>query len=328
VVDAPDRVLAVDRDLGELQRTLGQRARELWARALRERHERSGITGWDFDALPRSVEVEIDGRRLRAYPALVDAESAVDLRLLESSEAADDATRDGVRRLFLLQLRTTVAKLEGQLSGAIAQGPLAVGASIAPRRQIVLRALAEAFGIGGPDGIPRSKTDFDARLAAGRTQLPGTMTQLGQTALELGHLLREVRAALAPLAGKAGILRAAHEDIQSQLEHLVPPDLMHVTPVARFDHVARYLRALQIRLQRLFHDPAKDQQKAAQVTPFWQRFQAQRDDLRSRGRPLGELDEVGWMIEELRVQTFAPELKTAMPISAQRLEDFWVTRVR
>jgi ATP-dependent helicase HrpA len=34
------------------------------------------------------------------------------------------------------------------------------------------------------------------------------------------------------------------------------------------------------------------------------------------------------MIEELRVQTFAPELGTAVPVSPQRLQDLWGTLTR
>jgi hypothetical protein len=71
------------------------------------------------------------------------------------------------------------------------------------------------------------------------------------------------------------------------------------------------------------HDPQKDQQKAAQVAPFWQRYLARREELRGKGRSLAELDDFAWLIEELRVQTFAPELKTAVPISPQRLADVW-----
>ena len=51
-----------------------------------------------------------------------------------------------------------------------------------------------------------------------------------------------------------------------------------------------------------------------------------REELRSRGRALAELaeiDEFGWLVEELRVQTFAPELRTAVPVSSQRLQDVW-----
>ncbi len=329
VVDEHDHVLGQDRDLGELQRTLGQRARDLWARAPRERHERTGLTAWDFDALPLSVELDIGGRRLLAYPALIDTEVAVDVRLLESPAAAAEATRLGLRRLFLLQLRTTVSKLESQLPGVIAHGPLAVpGAPVPPRRQVVLRALDTAFGLTTADEFPRSKAAFGERLVEGRSQLPEALAQLGRTAVELSSELDKVRVALKPLAGKPGLLRAVYDDVQSQLHHLAPPELMLVTPAGRFGHLVRYLRAIQVRLQRLPNDPPKDQQKAAQVTPFWQRYQTEREELRAQGRPLTELDELGWLIEELRVQTFAPELKTAVPISTKRLQDIWATLPR
>jgi len=311
VVDKHDRVLGADRDLAELQRVLGQRARDLWAKAPRERHERTGLTTWDFGELPRSVEVDLDGRRLLAYPALVDTEAAVDLRLLESADAADVATRGGLRRLFLLQLRTTPAKLEAQLSGGVAKEW---------RRQIVLRALDEAFGLATP---PRAKAAFEARLADGRGKLSTTLTQLGQVSIALANLLGDVRVAAKPLAGKAGLAKLAHDDLHSQLEHLMPPDVMAVTPAERFDHLARYLRAMHVRLQRLFNDPAKDQQKAAQVTPFWQKYLADRAAWKAKGRSVAELDELGWLIEELRVQTFAPELRTAVPVSAPRLQELW-----
>jgi len=94
-------------------------------------------------------------------------------------------------------------------------------------------------------------------------------------------------------------------------------------PRARLAQLARYLRAIQVRLQRQAHDPQKDQQKAAQVVPLWQAFLRKRDELRARSQPPGELDEFGWLIEELRVAVFAPELKTAVAVSPQRLQDIW-----
>src|SRR6201999_713540 len=77
VVDDHDKVLDQGRDLGELQRALGHRARQLWAAAPRERFERANLTGWDFDALPASVHVDVGGRKLLAYPALVAGETSV-----------------------------------------------------------------------------------------------------------------------------------------------------------------------------------------------------------------------------------------------------------
>ncbi len=330
VVDEHDKTLAAGRDLAELQRVLGNRAKELWARAPRERHERTGLKTWDFDALPASVTLDVAGRAMLAYPALVDADTAVDLRLLESAPAAAAATRAGLRRLFLLELGTTLAKLEAKLPASLAQGPLAVaGAPVSPKRQVVLRALDEAFRLSSPDDVPRNRAAFAERLAHGRAALPDLLAELERTAVGLATELDKVRAQIKPLAGRPGVTRAALDDIHGQLARLVPADLLRITPSGRFVHLTRYVRAIGVRLQRLSHDPQKDQQKAAQVAPFWQSYLGKRAELQARGgHGLAELEDLGWMIEEFRVQTFAPELRTAVPVSALRLQELWARLAR
>ncbi|MDB4959833.1 MAG: ATP-dependent helicase, partial [Myxococcales bacterium] len=324
IVDDHDKTIAQSRDLDDLQRTLGNRAKQLWARAPREKHERTGMKAWDLDVLPVSVTLDVGGRTMLAYPALVDTETAVDVRLLESADAAAAATREGLRRLFLLQLSTTLAKLEAQLPASLANGPLVVaGAPLSPKRQIVLRALDEAFRLTEPDVLPRSKAAFLERFTEGRDALPGVLAQLERAAVELSAELAKIRVALKTLAGRPGPTRVALDDIQSQLGRLAPPDLMRVTPVGRLGHITRYLKAIGMRLQRLSHDPQKDQQKAAQVTPFWESYRKKRDELRAKGYVVAEIEEYGWLLEEFRVQKFAPELKTAVSVSAQRLQDVW-----
>jgi ATP-dependent helicase HrpA len=327
VVDERDKLLEAGRDLAELQRSLGPRAKQLWSDAPRASHERAGLKAWDFDALPASVTLDVGGRKVLAYPALVETETAVDLRLLESPAAAATATRDGLRKLFLLALATTPGKLEAQLPSALGSNALVVPSfPVTPRRQIVLRALDEAFQL---DDVPRTRAAFTSRLAAGRDALPAILVQLGRLALELGAELDKVRLQVKALARQPGPLpRAVLDDVTSQLAHLAPPDVMRTTPPGRIAHLLRYLRALQIRLQRQAHDPQKDAQKAAQVVPLWQRYAAQRDALLARGRPAADLDDLGWLLEELRVQTFAPELKTAVPVSAQRINDLWARLTR
>jgi ATP-dependent helicase HrpA len=314
VVDDRDKVLATGRDLDELQRALGQRAREVWAAAPRERYERTGLRGWDFDALAESVTIEVGGRRMLAYPALVDRESSVDVRLLESPAAAAGATREGLRRLVLFAAGQSLAKLEALLPAAL---PKEV------RRQLAARALDDTFELATP---PRDKATFERRVAAGRGTLAALVAELGRTAQTFEAELAKVRAALGPLAGKPGLARTVFEDVQSQLAHLAPAELWR-SP-ARIDHRLRYVKALQIRLQRQAHDPQKDQTKAAQVVPLWAAFVARRAELLAKGRTEKELDEFSWVLEELRVQVFAPELKTAVPISAPRVQQQWQTLAR
>jgi len=302
VVDEHDRTIAEGRDLADLQRTLGRRATEMWSRAPRAKHERTGLKTWDFDALPASVSLDVGGRSLLAYPALVDAEHSVELRLLESPAAAAAASRDGLRRLFLLSSGTSIGKLEQTMPVSLA----------AVKRQIVLRSLDEAFRTSE---LPASKASFAERVAEGRARLGDILGELVRVALELYGEYDAVRAAMKPLVSRPGATRAVLDDIQTQLAHLVPPELMRATPLARLVHITRYLKAINVRLQRASHDVQKDQQKAAVVAPFWQRFQTLPDT--------PERTELLWLIEELRVQTFAPELKTAVPISVQRLQEAW-----
>jgi ATP-dependent helicase HrpA len=189
----------------------------------------------------------------------------------------------------------------------------------------VLRALDEAFALTDDDPLPRTRAEFAARLTAGRARLDPTLRALGERALALHAEVEKIRRLQRPLHGKPGHWRAALDDIDGQLAHLIPPELVRTVALARVEHLVRYLRAIQIRLERLALDPIKDQNKAAQVVPLWQRFHAELVARRARGRAHDELDEFGWLVEELRVAVFAPELRAAVPVSTQRLTELWAT---
>jgi ATP-dependent helicase HrpA len=260
------------------------------------------------------VTIDVGGRRTLAYPALVDAENHVDLRLLESAQGADAATRDGIRRLIMFQTGG-ITKLAAQLPGALPKDA---------HKPLVLRALDEAFGL---DDLPRDRAAFTARLAMGKPRLSDTLVALGRLAVDLVVEHGRVQAALKPLVGKPGIAKLVADDVQSQLRHLVTPDMWRTLPLARLESVLRYLRALTVRLQRQANDPPKDQQKAAQVVPLWQSFVAREAELRAKGRSQKELDDFAWLIEELRVHVFAPELRTAITISPARAHEVWASLV-
>jgi len=78
-------------------------------------------------------------------------------------------------------------------------------------------------------------------------------------------------------------------------------------------------------------DYEKDRKKADQVRPFVDALRrVERDDLVERGRLRQKapeasperkklIDKYRWMVEEFKVSLFAPELKTAFPISPKRL---------
>jgi ATP-dependent helicase HrpA len=76
-------------------------------------------------------------------------------------------------------------------------------------------------------------------------------------------------------------------------------------------------------LEKLRADPVRDRQRMAEMSALEQNY---RRALASRAR-LGtltpEIEQFGWLLEELRVSLFAQELKTAVPVSVKRLTKLW-----
>ena len=320
------RVVAEGRDLAELQRHLGMRAREALKSAAPESPAerawgRSGVTTWDFGELPPFVVRRVAGADIRAYPAIVDNGKSVDLGLLESSAAAEEASRLGVRRLFTLAARRELSAISPRLPR-----PLASPSGAMPtradndvfREQLFARIVDGAFQLEGDAPIPRTRTAFEAQLAAGLPRLDALSrmwTQsLSAVALELDKTLAALKVAAKHPSGRAAVL-----DLRAQIEALVLPDLVAWVALARLDHYPRYLRAAQTRLARAVTDPRKDAEKLAPVAALWATFLAKQ--ARARDDEAGDVREIRWMFEELRVAVFAPELKTPVAVSAKRVSE-------
>jgi ATP-dependent helicase HrpA len=130
-------------------------------------------------------------------------------------------------------------------------------------------------------------------------------------------LARKLQAAKAfPEAGR---------DIEAQVARLMPEDFIVATPWDRLQRFPVYLKAAGIRLDKLRADPARDRRAAAELAPL--ATQWQREDARQRraGGVDPRLEQFRWLLEELRVQLFAQELKTPAPVSAKRLAKLWQT---
>jgi ATP-dependent helicase HrpA len=78
-----------------------------------------------------------------------------------------------------------------------------------------------------------------------------------------------------------------------------------------------------LRVDRARHDPAKDRTKAEQVSRFIEAVRKLDEEETSdvSFEIKTEIDEFRWMVEEFKVSVFAPELKTAHPISPKRLSN-------
>jgi ATP-dependent helicase HrpA len=137
----------------------------------------------------------------------------------------------------------------------------------------------------------------------------------------LVRLLPEAHEVLRRLSGRAELsMLPALSDLKGQWERLVHDGFVADAGIDALQHYSRYLAAMGARLDKLANNPRRDAVLMGTVTPlqtaYLDRLAALPD-----GVPEGEdLRAVRWMVEELRVSLWAQELRTAYPVSVQRVE--------
>ena len=85
----------------------------------------------------------------------------------------------------------------------------------------------------------------------------------------------------------------------------------------------RYLKAIQLRLQKHPGNAQRDGKHLATLRELWQQYEARLEKHRKAGVQDEKLSAFRWMLEELRVSLFAQELKTPYPVSYKRLAKAW-----
>ena len=273
-------------------------------------------TSWDFGELPELMEIRRKGQTLVGFPALIDAGDAVTIEVFDEPEVAAARHRAGLRRLFALQIRDALKYLEKNVPDlqkmAVAYMPLGTAEEL--RQQIIDVALDRAFLT---DPLPATETDFKQRVDEGRARLTLIANEIARLA---GTILTEYAAAARKIKDTKSAPEAT-KDAQEQLQRLVPKHFLAATPWPALQHFPRYLKAIVLRLEKLRADPARDAQRMqearAQDQRFW-RLVAER-----KGQQDARLQELRWLLEELRVSFFAQELRTPQPVSVKRLDKVW-----
>jgi len=308
VVDDEGRQRAMGRDLAELKRELGEETKEL----LQEEapvQEGERYSGWTMGELPEIMEIRRGARTLVGYPALVDAGDAVTLQVFESPEKAREAHADGVRRLLAIAFRDRMRDLERSLAKDM---------TLAPLKDDVIRAALDRTFLA--ESLPMTQSDFARRLDAGRSRL----TLIAQEIARLAKTILAERQALEKkLAALERAFPQAAADIRAQLARLLAPGWLARTPWQRLQHVPRYLKAAALRLDKLRADPQRDQRLAAELGTLEQPYRREMSARLRNGAAGAELEQFGWLLEELRVSLFAQELRTPVPVSVKRLAKLW-----
>jgi ATP-dependent helicase HrpA len=175
------------------------------------------------------------------------------------------------------------------------------------------------------DPLPRTRAEFERRRDDARSRV----TLLAQEIARLGGTILGEHALLQKkLQQMSKAFPVQCRDVQEHAARLLSKGFIERTPYERLQHFPRYLKAMALRLDKLRADPRRDARLAAELAPLhaqWQREQQKQD---RSGEPDARLDQFRWLLEELRVQLFAQELKTPVPVSVKRLAKMWQTTGR
>ncbi len=353
LVDDAGQEIATGADPAQLKREHGGEGQQRFAAIPASGLEREGLTRWTFGDLPEQVDLTRAGIQLRGYPALVDTGEAVAIRVLDSAEGAALAMRAGLRRLFMLHLGAELRVLKKGLPGLarmalqyakapaapdwerrtpVRPGPAASvppestkGAAAKPSRapdlaDELLSLILDLTFVESLEPI-RTQAAFASRLTSCKPRLTTTaqeVCRLASAILDAYQGLRQRLAAITQVNWKPSV-----DDLRAQLDRLVFRGFLQAIPYVHLKDYPRYLKAADLRAQALLHASARDQQRMAELAPIEARWRERSAAAQKAGREDLRLDEIRWMLEELRVSLFAQSLGTAYPVSVKRLEARW-----
>ena len=321
VYDERGATLAEGRDIEAIRAQWGGAANAAFSRRADAELTREEVDEFDFAEIPQRVT---SPGGLVAFPALVDLGDSVALRVFERADEAHAAHVRGVERLLRRALHDPIKQARRQLpiERRLALKYAGIASVESLRDDVVEAALGEVLAASDLD-VRRRDAFRDLHAALARNLFPA--------AVEWLKTIEDVLAAYADLSPwlespLMGYARANYEDLQEQLDSLVHPGFVREVEKSRLQQFPRYLKAMRLRAERLRQDATRDQARMLTVRGYWRDYLKLRaarggsDAWKETNRPAGdELDDLRWLIEELRVSLFAQELKTAEPVSPKRL---------
>jgi ATP-dependent helicase HrpA len=283
--------------------------------------EHQKLVTWSFGELPELLEIQQAKQTLIGFPALVDKATHCDIEVFDDPAEAARVHRLGLRRLFSLQLKEQLKYLEKNIPNLQQMGMqfMSLGSQEELRDQIIQAGLERAVL---QDPLPRNAEEFNRRKDEGKSRLGLLVNEIARLAAQV---LAEYYTLPKKLQGAKAHAQSA-ADIQAQLQALVGKRFVAENDYAQLAHFPRYLKAINVRLEKLRADPARDAKQMAewmQAAAPWQR--AQKDRQKNADPKMAEFR---WLLEELRVSLFAQELRTPMPVSVKRLQKVWESMQR
>ncbi|MCR4395198.1 MAG: ATP-dependent RNA helicase HrpA [Candidatus Saccharicenans sp.] len=331
VNEAGQEVLS-GRDLNFLKKMLSSQARQPvpeeapgWREA-RARWERPSLDSW-VESLPEiPEEVTIDDF-LKGYPALAMSGDKYEVKLFRTAEEARQSHLLAMENILSRQFQKDLNFILRSYAFPEDLRPVMLffGGEAGLKNRVLQKIRMEVF-----------RKNFRRREELQSFIREAALKQLFETSHRIFSAVQEVLREYSKTRSfiqemeearkKMGVSSSLPESLKAELESLVPENFLVIYPADFLARLPRLVEALGLRAQRARLSAEKDRAKAVQVEPFLAEYERLGRLARKKPSPEKErlLFELRWMIEEFKISLFAPEIKTAFPVSAKRL----ATRIR
>ncbi|QXG36661.1 ATP-dependent RNA helicase HrpA [Pseudomonas viridiflava] len=321
IVDGDGKFLGEGRDLDALTARFAEASQAALAVPQTAKSQQP-VEAKVFAPVAQKTQQNIAGLSMTVYPALVEEGGTVKEGRFSTQAEAEYQHRRALQRLLLQQLAEPAkflrSKLPGQTELALLYREL--GRIDALIEDILLASL-DSCVLEGEAELPRDGAgllSLAERKRADWTEHAERLAKLTLEILKLWHGLQK------RFKGKIDLAQAvALNDIKAQLGKLVYPGFVRETPAQWLKEMPRYLKAIEMRLEKLPGQVQKDRVWSIELAGLWAQYQARADKHRQEGKRDPELAIYRWWMEEYRVSLFAQQLGTKMPVSDKRLSKQW-----
>jgi len=323
VMDERGTTVASAKDLGALQEQLKSTTRESVARAsvapnasrVTNALERTGLTTWDFDGLPRLLDTRQGSNTIRAYPALIDAGTTVSIRLMSTPGDQTRMHAAGVRRMLQLAIPSPVTYVQDHLTTteklSLTQSPY--------------RTTGELFAdcmVACIDAVVGDREIYTlAEFELARDEVSATiMDSMFATASLVSAIVLAGRVAEKAIKAASSVqLLSPLADMREQLGSLIYPGFVSTTGLVQLRRTPLYLAGIVHRIDKLGENLGRDRVWMTEVQTATQHYESAGGTLPLAPGLPADLKLARWMLEELRISLFAQHLGAVGPVSLQRI---------
>ncbi|GAA1377583.1 ATP-dependent RNA helicase HrpA [Luteococcus sanguinis] len=303
------------KDFGDLREDLARRVSQTLTKASAKTAV-TGATSWTFGTIERQITVVKHQQKAVGYPALADEGRTVGVTVLDTPARAAQSHTRGLRRLLVLTnpdpTKWVVSHLANADKLALGNSPYeSVPALMTDARLKTVETIASR--VRPQLDEVRDQAAYEALALTVRQDQADQMRTVVATAADALRANTELRLAL--VGCPPGRLR---DDVTAQADNLIFRNFISATPDPWFSHLPRYLRAATARLASAAANPAREREGVALVDDLEAEY-AELVDAQPAGPLPAAVEEIGFLIEELRVQLFAQQLRTAVTVSPKRI---------